>query len=85
MVAVGGTVVAQSAAAGALPQLYAATMPEVTSGDYFGPRGPFEVRGAPAPARLSRSARDDDIARRLWTLSEELTGVTYAWEPAAGR
>jgi NAD(P)-dependent dehydrogenase (short-subunit alcohol dehydrogenase family) len=79
MVAVGGTVVAQSAAAGALPQLYAATMPEVTSGDYFGPRGPFEVRGAPAPARLSRSARDDDVARRLWTLSEELTGVTYAW------
>ena len=79
MVAVGGTVVAQSAAAGALPQLYAATMPEVASGDYFGPRGPFEMRGAPAPARMSRSARDDAAARRLWTLSEGLTGVTYAW------
>jgi protochlorophyllide reductase len=71
--------VAQPAAAGALPQLYAATMPEVRSGDYFGPRGPLEVRGAPAPARLSRDARDEAAARRLWALSEELTGVTYPW------
>jgi protochlorophyllide reductase len=79
MVAVGGRVLAQSAAAGALPQLYAATMPEVASGDYFGPGGPLELRGAPAPARLSRAARDDGAALRLWALSEDLTGVTYTW------
>jgi hypothetical protein len=79
MVAVGGRVLALSAAAGALPQLYAATMPEVASGDYFGPGGPLELRGAPAPARLSRAARDDGAALRLWALSEDLTGVTYTW------
>jgi NAD(P)-dependent dehydrogenase (short-subunit alcohol dehydrogenase family) len=79
MVAVGGTVLAQSAAAGALPQLYAATMPDVASGDYFGPRGPFEMRGAPAPAHMSRGARDAAAARRLWALSEDLTGVSYPW------
>jgi protochlorophyllide reductase len=79
MVAVGSRVVAQSDAAGALPQLYAATMPDVASGDYFGPGGPFEVRGAPARVGMARAARDDTAARRLWALSEDLTGVTYPW------
>ncbi|MBN2622780.1 MAG: SDR family NAD(P)-dependent oxidoreductase [Acidimicrobiales bacterium] len=78
-VAAGNRLVAQSDAAGALPQLYAATMPDVAAGDYFGPGGPFEMRGSPTRVGLSAAARDDAAARRLWAVSEQLTGVTYPW------
>ena len=71
--------VAQSAAAGALPQLYAATMPDVRGGEYFGPRGPFEMHGAPTRVRGNARSRDRAAAERLWALSEERTGVTYPW------
>lgn len=67
----------QSAEMGALPVLYAATMPAVLPGDYFGPRGRTEQRGY--PTRVSRSGRaaDATVAAALWERSEELTGVTY--------
>ncbi len=77
--AIGGGLVAQSAEAGALPQLHAATMPDVVSGDYFGPGGPFEMRGSPKRVGMTAQARDDDAAATLWRLSEELTGITYSW------
>jgi protochlorophyllide reductase len=77
--AVGNLVVAQSDAAGALPQLYAATMPDVASGDYFGPRGPGEMRGSPTRVGMSPAARDAAAAGLLWDVSEDLTGVTYPW------
>jgi NAD(P)-dependent dehydrogenase (short-subunit alcohol dehydrogenase family) len=82
---IGDRLVAQSAAAGALPLLYAATMGDVASGDYVGPGGPFELRGRPTRVGMSAAARDEGSAARLWALSEELTGVTYAWPevPAA--
>ncbi len=70
-------VVGQSAASGARPQLYAATMPDVRGGDYFGPDGPFESRGAPKRVGRSKAAHDAGIAARLWELSEELTAVHY--------
>ena len=79
VMAAGGGLVAQSAAAGALPQLYAATMPDVVSGDYFGPGGPFEMRGSPKRVGMTAEARDDEAAATLWRLSEELTGVTPPW------
>jgi NAD(P)-dependent dehydrogenase (short-subunit alcohol dehydrogenase family) len=83
--AIGNRVVAQSDTAGARPQLYAATMPDVGSGDYFGPSGLGEMRGGPTRVGMSAAARDDDAARRLWQLSEELTGVVYDWGvPPAG-
>ncbi|HET6951937.1 MAG TPA: oxidoreductase [Acidimicrobiales bacterium] len=84
---IGDRVLAQSDAAGALPQLYAATMDDVAAGDYFGPGGPFEMRGVPTRVTMSAAARDTESAARLWALSEELTGVTYDWPqvPAAGR
>jgi NAD(P)-dependent dehydrogenase (short-subunit alcohol dehydrogenase family) len=78
-VAVGNGLVAQSDAAGALPQLYAATMDDVVPGDYFGPDGPFEMRGSPTRVGMSAAALDDEAARDVWALSEELTAVTYAW------
>jgi NAD(P)-dependent dehydrogenase (short-subunit alcohol dehydrogenase family) len=68
---------AQSDAMGALPQLYAATMPDVTSAEYFGPNGRLETRGFPRRVGSNNASRDPAAARRLWQTSEELTGVTY--------
>jgi NAD(P)-dependent dehydrogenase (short-subunit alcohol dehydrogenase family) len=79
VMAIGNGVVGQSAEGGALPQLYAATAPDVAGGDYLGPGGPFEMRGSPKRVGMSRAARDDTAARTLWALSEDLTGVTYHW------
>jgi NAD(P)-dependent dehydrogenase (short-subunit alcohol dehydrogenase family) len=70
-------VVGQSAAQGAEPSLYAATMPDVAGGDLFGPDGPLEQRGHPTHVGMSAAAQDDDTAQRLWAESERLTGVTY--------
>ncbi|PKN57094.1 MAG: short-chain dehydrogenase [Deltaproteobacteria bacterium HGW-Deltaproteobacteria-14] len=70
-------VVGQSAARGALPTLFAAVSPGLQSGDYFGPGGPFELRGRPRPAKVSQRAQDEAVAARLWAVSEELTGVRY--------
>ncbi|QYJ03679.1 SDR family NAD(P)-dependent oxidoreductase [Nocardioides panacisoli] len=63
----------QSAARGADPTLYAATAGE--PGSYTGPQKRGESRGPIGPARLSRSARDEALAAKLWDLSEESTGV----------
>ena len=71
----GTALVGQSARAGALPQLRAATDPEVQGGEYFGPRGPAEQRGLPKRVRCSANARDDRAAGLLWAESERLTGV----------
>jgi NAD(P)-dependent dehydrogenase (short-subunit alcohol dehydrogenase family) len=70
---------AQSAAAGALPILYAATAADIRSGDYIGPDGRGEVLGYPTKVGTSAAARDLTVAGRLWTVSEELTGVRYSW------
>jgi NAD(P)-dependent dehydrogenase (short-subunit alcohol dehydrogenase family) len=64
---------------GALPQLYAATMPDVSGDDYYGPDGFLEQRGHPKKVGRTRRAADRDAAARLWGLSEDLTGVTYDW------
>ena len=77
VMALGNRMIAQSDADGALPQLYAATMPDVRSGDYFGPDGLFGLRGAPHKVTPIKAAQNDDDARRLWEVSERLTGVTY--------
>jgi hypothetical protein len=69
--------VAQSAAAGALPTLYAATFPELPSGSYIGPDGPAEQRGHPRLVGTSTAARDEVVAARLWAVSADLTGVAY--------
>jgi NAD(P)-dependent dehydrogenase (short-subunit alcohol dehydrogenase family) len=74
---VGNTLVSQSPAQGALPQLYAATAPGVPGDSYWGPSRLGGLSGPPGPASRSRAARDDDDARRLWDLTEELTGVSH--------
>jgi NAD(P)-dependent dehydrogenase (short-subunit alcohol dehydrogenase family) len=74
---VSNLVIAQSAAMGALPQLYAATHPDVDGGAYVGPDGIAEQRGHPKLVGSSGAARDEEAARRLWEVSEELTGVVF--------
>jgi len=70
-------VFAQPAADGALPSLYGATAPEVRGGQYFGPDHLFGMRGHPKPVPFVRAARDPETARRLWAVSEKLTGVRF--------
>jgi NAD(P)-dependent dehydrogenase (short-subunit alcohol dehydrogenase family) len=72
-------VFAQHAAMGALPEIYAATSPEVRGGDYVGPGGLLGSRGFPAKAKSSRRSHDPAPAARLWAVSERLTGVTYTF------
>jgi NAD(P)-dependent dehydrogenase (short-subunit alcohol dehydrogenase family) len=78
--AVTNLVLAQSDEMGALPTLYAATQ-DIPGDSYVGPDGFQEQRGHPKLVGRSGAARDAETARRLWELSEELTGVTF---PLAG-
>ncbi|TDC78313.1 oxidoreductase [Streptomyces hainanensis] len=73
----GNPLFAQPAARGALPQLYAATEPGVAGGEFIGPDGPAELRGAPTRVRLAPRATEPETGRRLWDLSEQLTDVRY--------
>jgi NAD(P)-dependent dehydrogenase (short-subunit alcohol dehydrogenase family) len=72
----GNTILAQSDAQGAWPSLRAATDPEAHGNQYFGPHF-FELRGHPVPTGRTRAAQDSETARRLWEMSEELTGVRF--------
>jgi NAD(P)-dependent dehydrogenase (short-subunit alcohol dehydrogenase family) len=74
VLAIGTRLVAQSAAAGAWPSLYAATLPDLPPGSYVGPRL-LELRGAPKVVVPSRIARDEELAKQLWSWSVEATGV----------
>lgn len=67
--------IAQSAAMGALPQLYAATAPDVKGGELYGPR--FFTHGYPMINPATVQAYDEQTAQRLWETSENLTGVSY--------
>ncbi|MGP5218313.1 oxidoreductase [Arthrobacter rhombi] len=69
-------------AQGARPTLRAASDPGVHGGEYFGPGGPGEWRGAPRPAKRAAAAQDPESARRLWELSEALTQVSYLDAPS---
>jgi NAD(P)-dependent dehydrogenase (short-subunit alcohol dehydrogenase family) len=62
---------------GAEPTLYAAADPNAQSGQYIGPNGFFEFRGHPKVVRARKKAYDPDVAAKLWTVSEQLTGVTF--------
>ena len=67
----------QQPSGGALPTLYAATAPGVRGGDYYGPGRVLEMVGPPRPARSTRASKDPETARRLWEVSERLTGVAF--------
>jgi NAD(P)-dependent dehydrogenase (short-subunit alcohol dehydrogenase family) len=77
LMAVTNRLVAQSAEMGALPELYAATAPEVEGGAYYGPDGFRQMRGYPRRVGSNKESRDEVLAGKLWDLSEQLTGVKY--------
>ncbi|MBT2466990.1 SDR family NAD(P)-dependent oxidoreductase [Streptomyces sp. ISL-66] len=77
--AIGNGVIAQPAASGALPTLYAATAPGVRPDDFIGPR--LGWRGAPVRSWRAKWTLDDTSGERLWTASEKLTGVSYTSLP----
>ena len=74
--AVGNAMLAQSAEAGAWPTLYAATA-DIPSGSYVGPNGFMQQRGKATLVGSTPASKDEAVAKRLWEISEELTGVTY--------
>ena len=78
----GNLVLAQSGEQGAWPTLYAATQ-DIPGGSYVGPDGRGELRGHPTLVSPNATARDMDTARKLWELSERLTGVTYEFPSRA--
>lgn len=67
----------QGVSMGVLPTLRAAFDPDAKSGDYFGPAGFMEMKGYPVKVKSNRLSRNKENARKLWTISEELTGVKY--------
>ncbi|MEU4390537.1 SDR family NAD(P)-dependent oxidoreductase [Kribbella sp. NPDC023855] len=72
-----GPLVSQNAANGALPSLRAATDLAVLGGQYYGPGGLGELRGSPRVVSSSPQSHDKTTQQRLWTISEDLTGVKY--------
>jgi NAD(P)-dependent dehydrogenase (short-subunit alcohol dehydrogenase family) len=75
--------VAQDATMGALPTLYAATA-DIPSRSYIGPGGWRQLRGYPRQESPAARAVDEELGRRLWDVSEELTGVAWPFEDGAG-
>jgi NAD(P)-dependent dehydrogenase (short-subunit alcohol dehydrogenase family) len=67
----------QSAEAGALPTLRAATDPSARGGEYFGPAGRFEFAGRPVRVASNERSHDATAQQRLWEVSEQLTGISY--------
>jgi sulfoxide reductase heme-binding subunit YedZ len=65
------------------PLLYAATAEGVEGGEYVGPGGFLNMRGSPETQASSDRSRDEDLAARLWAVSETETGVSYDFEGAA--
>jgi hypothetical protein len=74
-----------SAQAGALPIARAATDPQARGGEYYGPAGPNEWTGRPVLTQPVAAARDSAAQRRLWEVSEQLTGVTYRITAPSGQ
>ena len=70
-------VASHSAAAGALPTLFASTSPAAKAAGYYGPNGFYEMKGSPSPAKIMPRAKDAAVNARLWDVSAALTGVTF--------
>jgi NAD(P)-dependent dehydrogenase (short-subunit alcohol dehydrogenase family) len=71
------SLIVQNSEMGALPTLYAAVGPDIQGNDYIGPGGFQETRGYPKKVEPAEHAKDDDVAAKLWAVSEKMTGVSY--------
>jgi NAD(P)-dependent dehydrogenase (short-subunit alcohol dehydrogenase family) len=77
IMSVGNTILAQGPEMGALPTLRALCDPGAKNGEYYGPRGLFEMVGYPVKVSSTKASQDRDAQRRLWDESEKLTGVRF--------
>lgn len=77
MASLGNALLAQPAAMGALPTLYAAAAPGAQGGDYIGPGGFIQFRGHPVRVKHHPRAASTETAARLWSISEQMTGVHF--------
>jgi NAD(P)-dependent dehydrogenase (short-subunit alcohol dehydrogenase family) len=77
LMVLGNRALAQSGAMGALPSLYAATRADLPGGSYIGPDGFLEQRGYPKVVGSNKASEDEVVARKLWAMSSDLTGVTF--------
>ncbi|MCK5222314.1 MAG: short-chain dehydrogenase, partial [Candidatus Aminicenantes bacterium] len=68
---------AQKVDMGALPTLYAAVGEDAESGDFFGPSGFMEIKGYPKKVLPNKLSSDENTAKKLWEVSEYLTGIKY--------
>jgi len=75
---IAGPLLAHNISMGVLPQLYAATAPEAKGGVFYGPKT-FRMRGYPAEQQCNDALEDTAVLQRLWAMSEELTGIHYAF------
>ena len=69
--------IGQSAADGARAQVHAALLPAAAGGRLYGPTGFMQMKGPPGECAFGKAALDDDVAERLWQISEELAGVRF--------
>jgi len=74
---IGNRLLAQSAEMGALPTLFAATVPDVAGGAFYGPDGIAQQRGYPHRVSSTKASMDEQVAKELFDISEKLTGVTF--------
>jgi len=72
-----GNTVAQKVEMGTLPTLRAATDLDAKSRDYYGPSGFMEIKGDPIKVKSNARSHDEILAKKLWNLSEELTGIKF--------
>lgn len=79
MVSIMNKLIAQRVDMGTLPILRAATEKELTGAEYFGPTKMMETRGYPEKVESSEKSRDAEMAKKLWAVSEKLTGFTYSF------
>lgn len=77
IVGIMSSIIGQKVEMGVLPTLRAAIDPDAISGDYFGPSGFKEMRGNPIKVKSNAMSHDETLAKKLWSLSEELTGINY--------
>lgn len=78
MTLVGNRIFAQTAEKGAAPTLFAATEPSLQGGEFAGPDGLFQMRGYPKVVSSNKKSHDEELAKKLWAVSEELTGVSFS-------
>lgn len=76
----GNRLLGQSGAMGALPLLYASVAPNIRGGDYTGPKDMFGLWGYPKIARSNGRSHDIQSAKKLWEISEQMTGIHYLFQ-----